>query len=120
MGTGIFGTVSALNGTTLTVNSKRATTTTTYMVDATNATVFKDKATSTISAILVNDTVVVQGTVTGTNVIATRIVDAKLPMFMNNGKGNGWKNGTSTPPMMHGMEGVFQKIGNFFKGLFHK
>lgn len=92
----VFGTVSAISGDTLTVTSKpglgygRATSTipaasVVYSVDATNATVTKNNATSSVSAIAVGDTVVVQGTVTGTNVIATTIRDGLVPM--RGGKG---------------------------------
>ncbi len=82
---GVFGTVSAISGTTLTVSSKQApvasgstAATVTYTVDASNATVKKDNATSTLSAIAVGDTVAVQGTVTGTNVVATTIRDGVM------------------------------------------
>jgi hypothetical protein len=85
---GIAGTVTAINGTSLTVSSRgfmgREATTTpattiTYTVDASNATVMKNNATSTVSAIAVNDTVFVQGTITGTNVVATKVFDGRVP-----------------------------------------
>jgi Domain of unknown function (DUF5666) len=82
---GVFGTVTAINGTTLTVTSKgrpnststTATAATVYTVDAGNATVYKGSATSTvsISSIATGDTVMVQGTVSGTTVTATTIRD---------------------------------------------
>ena len=84
---GVTGTVSAISGTTLTVTSKKmergmnkAGTSTpaasvTYTVDASNATVTKNNTTSTLSAIAVGDTIMVQGTVSGTNVTATTIRD---------------------------------------------
>ena len=92
----VVGTVASISGMTLTVNSRtinsrtgrmwHATTTptvtpvttTTYMVDATSATVTKAGAASTISAIAVGDLVMVQGTVSGTNVVATKINDSQL------------------------------------------
>jgi hypothetical protein len=98
----VFGTVASVNGNTLTVTSKNfgmrpesssgnttpIPTPTTYTVDATNATVMKNNATSTVSNIAVGDTVVVQGTVSGTSVTATMIRDGVVPMM---GRGMGMK-----------------------------
>jgi hypothetical protein len=78
---GIFGTVSAINGNILTVVGRGPGTnqaSTTYTVDATNSTVVKNNATTTISAVLVGDTVSVRGTVSGTNVTATSIRDGLM------------------------------------------
>lgn len=78
---GIFGTVSAINGSTLSVTSKNFepnTTSKTYTVDASNATITKDGATSSLSAIAVGDTVMVQGTINGTSV-AAKIIRDGLP-----------------------------------------
>ena len=97
---GVFGTVSAVSGTTLTVTAKMpqrpasgttsgatpAITTTTYTVDASSATVTKANAASSVSAIAVGDTVMVQGTVSGTSVTAKTIRDGVVPMT---GKGPG-------------------------------
>ena len=78
---GVFGTVSAINGTTLTVQSKgfgQNATATTYTVDASSATVTKSGSTSTLGAVAVGDTVMVAGTVTGSNVVATTIRDGVM------------------------------------------
>ena len=83
---GIFGTVSSVNGTNLTVTSTSrvkpgstvAATTTTYTVDASNATVTKSNTASTVASIAVGDTVMVQGTISGTNVTAKTIRDGVL------------------------------------------
>ena len=83
---GVFGTVSAINGNSITLTSKMpmpptststtpTATTTTYTIDATNATVTKDTTASSVSAIAVGDTLMVEGTVTGTTVTATKIHD---------------------------------------------
>ncbi len=75
---GIMGTVSAKDGMTLTVESRgfgRESATTTYSVDASNATVFKDAATSSLDNISVGDRVMVEGTISGTSVTATSIRD---------------------------------------------
>ena len=98
---GVFGTVSAISGTTLTITSKMpqrpaagttpaagsapVMTTTTYTVDASAATVTKAAAASSVSAIAIGDTVMVQGTVSGTSVTAKTIRDGVVPM----GKGMG-------------------------------
>jgi len=102
MGFGVFGTVASINGTTITVTSvprlnmrKTATTTPTpspitYTVDAKNAKVTKNNADSAVSAIAVGDTVMVQGTVTGTNIVAKTIRDEvgqpKQPAIQGNGQ----------------------------------
>ena len=77
-GSGIVGTVATVNGNSLTDTSKfgqRDATSTTYTVDATNATVIKNGRSPTVSAIAVGDTVMVTGTVSGTSVTATKIND---------------------------------------------
>lgn len=91
---GVVGTVATVNGTTLTVTSKgrpvvnsTTATTTTYTVDASNATVTKNNATSSVSNIAVGDEVLVQGTVTGTNVVAKTIRDGVVqPVIQGNGQ----------------------------------
>lgn len=105
---GVFGTVSAVNGTTLTVTSKgfgQNATATTYTVDASNATVTKGGAPGTtpttipVSSIAIGDMVMVAGTVSGTSVTATTIRDG-MPQGMGRGAGmkGGWgKNGSTTP-----------------------
>ena len=90
MHNGVFGTVASISGNTITLTSKQfqpkgsansttAGATVTYTVDATNATVTKSGATSSVGAIAVGDTLMVQGTVTGTSVAATKINDGVMP-----------------------------------------
>jgi hypothetical protein len=104
---GVFGTVASISGGTLTVNSKGFgpnATATTYTVDATNATVTKANAASTLSAVAVGDMVGVQGTVSGTNVTATAIHDGLMMRGgMHPGMGGKW-NASSTPatPVIQG------------------
>ncbi len=78
----VVGTVASLSGDTLTVTAMKwgrrgaeATPAATYTVDATNATVTKDGAASSVAAIAAGDRVMVQGTVSGTAVTATTIRD---------------------------------------------
>lgn len=80
---GIVGTVSAISGNTITVNVTKGTTVVSYTVDATNAKVLKNKTASTVSAIAVGDTIMVQGTPTtagGTTITAKMIIDGIPPM----------------------------------------
>jgi hypothetical protein len=99
---GIMGTVSAVNGNTISVTSKQNTATV-YTVDATNAKVLKASTiaptagtkpaaptTSSVSAIAVGDTVMVRGTVSGTSVTATDIMDG---VFKGGMMGKGGKRG---------------------------
>lgn len=107
----VFGTVSAVSGDIITVTGRQGFASTspsiTYTVDATNATVRKDNATSTVSAIAVGDTVAVQGTVSGTNVTATSIRDGVMrgpgSPGMIGDAGRTWTgHASSTLPIMEG------------------
>jgi Domain of unknown function (DUF5666) len=102
---GVFGSVTAISGDTLTVQSKgfgrnaSSTPATTYTVDASSATVFKDNATSTLSSVAVGDTVMVQGTVSGDSVTATTIRDGLVPQMGGMpGRGGMGGHASSTPP----------------------
>lgn len=87
-----MGTVSSVSGNTITLTGKNSAVTT---VDASNATITKftpgtagakgTSATITISQIQVGDNLVVQGTTTGSSVVATKIMDGK---FMGRGFGH--------------------------------
>jgi len=83
----VVGQVTAISGNTITITSKQGfnrqnnttttptLTTTTFSIDATNAKIEKAGTTGTIASIVVGDTIMVQGTTTGTNVVATNIRD---------------------------------------------
>lgn len=96
----VVGSVTAISGTTLTVTQMQRPNATTsaavYSVDASNATVYKNNATSSVSSIATGDSVFVAGTVNGTNVTATVIRDGK---FAGRGGANG------APGMMGGKGG---------------
>lgn len=80
---GVFGTVTAISGDSITLSSKgfgQSATATTYTVDATNATVTRSGAASSVGAIAVGDTLMVQGTVSGDSVTATSINDGVRQM----------------------------------------
>lgn len=103
----IVGTVTAINGTTLTVSGRVGFATTTplatYTVDASKAAVTKNRATDTLSSIAVGDTVIVQGTVSGSTVAATMIRDGAFPNGVPQGlerfRGNP-RNTSSTPAVI--------------------
>jgi len=106
---GVFGTVTAINSNIITISGRQGFGSTSaavsYSVDATNATVKKNNATSTVSAIAVGDTIFAQGTITGTNVVATNIRDGVIPTGMRSPGQPGNKNGkpgmgSSTSPIL--------------------
>ncbi len=105
-----FGQVTAINGNILTVAGKQGfgstSTAVTYSVNAANATILKNNATSSLSAVAVGDTVVVQGSVSGQSITATTIHDGIPPMGRGGIGGQGksgmmreWNdnNGSTTP-----------------------
>jgi len=71
--------VSACSGNATTSASPTPTTTapvtTTYTVDTTSATITKNNVAGSISSIAVGDTIMAQGTLTGTNLVATTVRD---------------------------------------------
>ncbi len=72
----VVGTVSTVNGNTLIVMAKmKRKGDTTYTVDATNAKVIKAGTSTAVSNIAVGDTVMIKGTINGTNITATSIRD---------------------------------------------
>jgi hypothetical protein len=113
---GIMGKVTAINGTTLTVTSTspKNSTTTTYTVDASAAKVMKSPTqtattgttaasvaptAATVSDIVVGDTIHVRGTISGTTVKATDIMDGVMwggPRGGGGGPGGHGTNGTIT------------------------
>jgi hypothetical protein len=120
MSPGVFGTVSAVDGDTLTVTSVTrmrpnatttpATSSVVYAVDATNAKIYKGSATTTVSVsdIAQGDTVMVQGTISGTNVTATVIRDGAFPRpvggstMPGKGFGRSASSTASTTPIIQG------------------
>jgi hypothetical protein len=71
---GAMGTVSAINGNTITLTGKNGKT---YTIDATSATV-KKVSDSTVGSITVGDTLMVNGSMSGSTVTATNIVDGVM------------------------------------------
>jgi hypothetical protein len=69
----------------------------------------KGNVSATISSIAVGDKVLVQGSVSGTSITASSVIDQAKPN--GNGGENGEGNGNAHP-------GFFGSIGGFFKHLF--
>jgi formylmethanofuran dehydrogenase subunit C len=91
-----------VSGNTITITNRgprEASTTVTFTIDASNAVVVKGNATSTVGSIAVGDVILVKGTITGTNVVATKIFDGpmmqKIGERMEDRRGN---HASSTPP----------------------
>ncbi len=76
LGQGVAGTITALNGPTLTLADKNNTI---YTVDATNAKILKDYASTSIavSEIKIGDHVLVRGSLAGTSIVAKKIFDRR-------------------------------------------
>jgi hypothetical protein len=109
---GVFGTVASVSGNIVTVNGKQgfgaSATSTTYTVDATNATVTKNGTAGNLSSIVAGDTIMAQGTLTGTNLVATTIRDGQVGM---RGGPNGNKSGTQpTSPLASPIAGNGQPV----------
>ena len=119
---GVFGTVSSVNGTMITVDSRGFGTnkaTTTYSVDAGSAVIMKNNATSTLSSVAVGDRIFAQGKVSGTSVAATTIRDGVMRGNGQNPMNRPASGTTSSTGMMNEQRGnLFGSIGNFFKHLF--
>lgn len=85
----VIGSVTAINGTTITLKGRMApgnNATSTYSVDASNAKVFMERATSTVSSIKTGDMIFVEGVFTGTNIVATNIRDGVKGVGFGPGK----------------------------------
>jgi hypothetical protein len=93
-GPSILGTVTAVNGETLTV---KAGTSGSYTVDASAAKIRKGDEVQALSSISVGDTVLVQGAINGSSVIATMIVETK-------------SGATIKPDVKENMSGVVGKV----------
>lgn len=103
MSPGIFGTVSAASGSTLTIESRgfgQSSSAVTYTVDASNATVTKNNTSASLSDIVVGDMVMIEGIVTGNAVTATTIHDVILKgMPQGQERAQGTRPSTSTLPV---------------------
>ena len=97
----VLGKVTLISGSIITISNQGGLT---YTVDATNAKIFKGKDTmASVSGIATGDSVLVQGAVNGTNVIASTILD-QGPARMDN------KNQASTAGFFGSIKGFFSRI----------
>ncbi len=108
---GVSGKVVSISGNIITVSGNQGfastTAVTSFTVDATNAAIKKNNVAGTISSIAIGDMIFAQGTVNGTNVVATTIIDGAIGGMMgnrdseNNGKGVGYgMMGSTTLPVI--------------------
>ena len=102
----VGGSVTAISGDTLTVTNKSNVT---YTIDASNATVIVKNATSSVAGISNGDNVIVQGTVNGTSVTASSVIDQGAAPASS---------GSGTGAPARGIGDVFGAIGGFFQHLF--
>lgn len=98
----IAGTISTISGSTISITNKSNVV---YTVDATNAKILQGKNTVTVSTLKIGDTVVVQGMVNGTSIVATSVMDQTKPANSGNGNNNPHP-------------GFFTGIGQFFMHIF--
>lgn len=88
----VFGTVTAISGNTITITNKGGAATTTYTVDATNAKIEKAGDSVALSSIVVGSSILVEGTINGSSIVAKEIKfgnrdDKNLnPMLEGNGQ----------------------------------
>jgi hypothetical protein len=116
----IAGTVTAISGSTLTVTTSSSSPVV-YSVDASSAKVLQGPTTIALSSVAINDHVVVQGTVSGTSVTASTVIDQTPNTSMGDGRG-----ATTTAPGDQGQQqsgqqkphGFFQNVSSFFSHLF--
>ncbi len=102
----VAGNVTAISGNTITItNASNAT----YTIDATSAKVEKANAVSAVSNIAVGDMLVVQGTVNGTSITASTIMDQGVHVVATPDEGK---------PAPKANKGIFSSVGGFFARLF--
>jgi hypothetical protein len=100
----VGGNVATVSGTALSVTNKSNVT---YTVDVSGAVISKNNATSSASDINVGDRVVVQGTINGTSITASSIIDQGV-MAM----------GTNSTSTQENNKGFFGAIRGFFHNMF--
>lgn len=98
----VIGSVTQINGTSITLNGRIApgnNATTTFNIEASNAKVFKSGATSTLSSVATGDMIFVEGTINGANISATAIRDGVKGVGFGPGRrgSEGPRNASTTP-----------------------
>lgn len=108
----IGGAVTAVNGSSVTVTNASNVT---YTVDVTSATVIKNGTSTAATNIAVGDNLIVQGTVNGTAVTASSVIDEGAKA---NGSASGSASASAGVHAAFGLGGIFNAIGGFFHHLF--
>lgn len=127
----VIGTITKIDGTTITIDSigfgknvvnneatdttEQKTETVTYTVDASKATFYEDGAESKIEELAIGEKIMVEGTVDGTKVTATKVHEGNMGQgnranFDQNDNANKAKSNN----------GFWGRIGNFFGRMFGK
>ena len=106
----IAGSVASINGTTLTVTNASNVT---YTVDTSNAKIVKNGTITAITNVTTGDNIMVQGTVNGTSVAASSVID----QGNGNLRGGAPANTPSAKPHFDVM-GALGNVGNFLKHIF--
>jgi hypothetical protein len=102
----VGGTVASVSGSSLTITNASNVT---YSIDASGAIISKKNATSTVSDINVGDRVMVQGSVSGTTITASSIIDRGVMPAATNPADTSGENGNG---------GFFGRIRGFFHNMF--
>lgn len=112
----VGGTISAISGNTLTISNHGGTS---FTVDASGSTIMKQGATTTVGALILGDSIIVQGTVNGTSVIATSIVDQGVHVEKQFGDdASSTSPAPARPAPIRMLGGMFSGVSNFFGHLF--
>lgn len=102
----VAGTISAINGNTITLTNKSNVT---YTVDVTSAKIMVKNAVATVSSIAIGDTVIVQGTVQGNAITASTLIDEGTSKVIAT---SGQPSGTTKA------QGFLGGLGGFFSHMF--
>ena len=97
----IAGTISAINGSIVSITNNSSST---YAIDVTNAKISQGPKTITVSTLKVGDKIIAQGTISGTSMTASSVIDQNKPVNTND-------DANKKP-------GFFGGIGQFFSHLF--
>jgi hypothetical protein len=98
----VGGVVTAVSGSTITIKNKSNII---YTIDTTNAKINKAGKAITTSDVVVGDTILAQGTINGTSVIAVSIIDQSNTTNNKNGDNGNHR-------------GFFRRMGDFFSHMF--
>lgn len=125
---GLIGKITGISGETITMNSKFGTSTkeAEFTVDASDAQIMIDHATSTISSLAVDDMILVSGKIDGTSVEAKIIRKGDFKKDQIGPAPEATSTTSTSPERLNDDQrnsnnqnpGFFRKIGNFFSNIF--